>query len=686
MAERTIGDEPTGDVNDIIAHSLLQYVEAALGREGLEQLVERLPGTTDVADLTRGSRWWPAREFDELADAAREITGEPELGRRVGEQALRGILGGPLADLLRSNETTEAACAVMADYSTKVVKGRTITVVESSDRHVLLEGRFTEDGTPNAFSCGFTAGYFASLPILFDNLGTCVETSCQIRGDDRCVFRVAWRPDPSRVEVTEDDGVFLRGSSALAELENHHLMAARLVESHQIDEVLDRVVASVSGTLGAPQYVLAVRLDDGAGRRVHQVGFEGDGAEVLADMLDAGETLGDDCMVVEVRHGDRVFGHLVAVFLPGTTRAPIDHRMLSSYARFAGAAIQIVEALDAARRDRDTASAMLELASALAESTGHESVIDNLCAALPGATDCDVGTVWITDPDTGEVVLTRAMDRAGNLLEVPEPPDRFDPEDFPIPGGVLLEPTLVALDQPAIRELFGNDISERYADSALVPIGPRGHLLAVAGATFERPLSEAERAGIGLRLRGLADQAVIAFENAKLLEQMRHQALHDDLTGLPKRTLAEDRCRQALARRERTDEEIALLFVDVDDFKDVNDTHGHALGDDLLRAVAERLTGALRTSDTCARVGGDEFVVILTSPAGAGGGREVAERLTRSFDVPFVLDGREIRVTASIGIAWAGPDVDTFDELVARADAAMYQAKALGKGRLVASS
>ena len=682
-----MGDEPTGDVNNLIAYSLLRYVELALGPAGLQQLVERLPGTSDVEELTQGSRWWPIEEFTPLVAAAYEITGDIDLGRRVGEQSLRGILGGHLADMLKMSETPDVACWVMAEYSTKMTKGRVITVVESSSDHVVLEGRYTDDAPPNSFSCGFTAGYFSSLPVLFDQLGTCVETACQSRGDDVCRFRVAWRPDPSRTEVAEDrDGdVFARGSTALEELENHHRMAARLVESHEIDDVLDRVVNSVSGSVGAPQYVLAVRLDDGEGRRVHQVGFEADGAEVLADMLDAGEPLGDDCLVVEVRHDDRLFGHLVAVFLPEANPSALDTRMLRSYARFAAAAIQIVEALGAARRDRDTAQAMLDLAAALAESSGVPSVVANLCAALPAATGCDVGTVWLADEETGRVVLVEATDTDGRPLPIDEPPASFDPEDLPIPGGALTKPVLLDVTQPAVREMFG-EVADAFAESAMVPIGPRGSVAAVAVATFVTPLAGAARSGIGERLRGLADQALIAFENARLIEAMRHQALHDDLTGLPKRVLADDRCRQALARRERTGEEVALLFIDVDDFKAINDTYGHAAGDELLRAVGERLSGELRASDTCARVGGDEFVVILTGPAGTAGGAEVAERLTRSLDQPFQLGDRTVTVTASIGIAWADEQVVSFDQLVARADAAMYDAKAQGKARLVIST
>ncbi len=686
MSESTLGEEPTGDVNDVIANALLNYVDAAMGRDGLQQLVDAMPDATTVAELVRGSRWWPAEEFQLLTATAAQITGNPHIGEKAGEQSLRNILGGPHADMLRTAGSTEAACAIMADYSTRVTKGRVLTVVESSPSHVVIEGVFTDGAEANAFACDFSTGYFGSIPLLFDELGTCIEITCQTRGDDKCRYRVAWRPDPRRAIPASDDDqrLVVGGASTMEELERTHRIAASLVESHEIDETLERMVNSVSGAVGAPQYLLAVRLDDGAGRRVHQVGFDGDGAEVVADMIDAGEELGENYLVVEVRHGERVFGHLVAVFLAQARSTPYDKRMLRSYASFAAAAIQIVEAVDAARRDRDTATAMLGLATALAETVGVESVVDSLCAALPTATGCGIGTVWLADPATGELVLTAATDRTGNQIPVEEPA-RIDPNSLPGVREPLVGPTVVDLDHPDHRATFGGGDDFPFVEAALVPIGPIGSPIAMAGAIFERHLTPAENRDIGDRLRGLASQATVAFENARLIEATRHQALHDDLTGLPKRALAEDRGRQALARRQRTGEEVALLFIDVDDFKVVNDTHGHATGDALLRSVAARLDAELRSSDTCARVGGDEFVVILTSPAGTSGGAEVAQRLIESLDAPFSVGDHTIEVTASIGIAWAGPGAETFDELVARADGAMYEAKAQGKARLVQS-
>jgi diguanylate cyclase (GGDEF)-like protein len=162
-------------------------------------------------------------------------------------------------------------------------------------------------------------------------------------------------------------------------------------------------------------------------------------------------------------------------------------------------------------------------------------------------------------------------------------------------------------------------------------------------------------------------------------DELRHQALHDALTGLPNRELIMDRIEQLLARSRRNGVEGAALFVDLDEFKNVNDTLGHEAGDQLLRAVGARLTTSLREVDTIGRMGGDEFVILLD-----GGSRElapdlVAERLLEVMRQPFELDSAPapITVTTSIGIASGGRQ--TAGELLRNADVALYQAKAAGR-------
>ncbi len=175
-------------------------------------------------------------------------------------------------------------------------------------------------------------------------------------------------------------------------------------------------------------------------------------------------------------------------------------------------------------------------------------------------------------------------------------------------------------------------------------------------------------------------------ERKHLEDQLRHQALHDPLTSLPNRVLFVDRLSHALVRR-TGDTGVAVLFIDLDDFKAINDTLGHAAGDTLLSMVADRLSHVLRAGDTAARLGGDEFAFLLEGAAPRQA-EEVAARLLAALAEPFDLDGRRATLTASVGVAaragFVSPAAapETADELLRDADTAMYAAKSLGKGRV----
>ena len=173
-----------------------------------------------------------------------------------------------------------------------------------------------------------------------------------------------------------------------------------------------------------------------------------------------------------------------------------------------------------------------------------------------------------------------------------------------------------------------------------------------------------------------------AADHRRSVQRFQHGALHDALTGLPNRTLFIDRLEQSLrrARRRGPDSGAAVLFLDLDRFKVVNDSLGHQVGDQLLQAVALRLDAALRPGDTVARMGGDEFTVLLEDVTDAREATTVAERVLATLADPFEIAGRELFVSSSIGIALGGPDVDP-EELIRDADVAMYRAKAEGKAR-----
>jgi diguanylate cyclase (GGDEF)-like protein len=159
-----------------------------------------------------------------------------------------------------------------------------------------------------------------------------------------------------------------------------------------------------------------------------------------------------------------------------------------------------------------------------------------------------------------------------------------------------------------------------------------------------------------------------------------HLALHDALTGLPNRRLLEDRMTNMLERSERNNSRAAILMVDLDGFKQINDTYGHAAGDEFLREVALRLGKVVRRADTLARSGGDEFTVLVSDILQPDGAEILAQKLLKELDRPIALRQFQLRVSGSIGIAVYPDDGETAESLCARADADMYRAKRESKG------
>ncbi len=158
-------------------------------------------------------------------------------------------------------------------------------------------------------------------------------------------------------------------------------------------------------------------------------------------------------------------------------------------------------------------------------------------------------------------------------------------------------------------------------------------------------------------------------------EAVRFLALHDSLTRLPNRHLLMERLEQALALAQRNGQPLALLFIDLNGFKQVNDTHGHAVGDRLLQAVADRLQALLRDSDTLARMGGDEFVVLMPEVTGEAGAERLMARINAALQPPFDIDGRRLHSSASVGCALFPEQGTSAGDLLRDADRQMYRAK-----------
>jgi diguanylate cyclase (GGDEF)-like protein/PAS domain S-box-containing protein len=261
--------------------------------------------------------------------------------------------------------------------------------------------------------------------------------------------------------------------------------------------------------------------------------------------------------------------------------------------------------------------------------------------------------------------------------------------------------TVRAHESPAIERVLGRQPGERLETSAFDWIDPDDVELAlnIFADILDKPgvhppiefrvphadgswrylehtvsnlLDDPDVRGIVVASRDITDRKALE-------EQLRHQAFHDSLTGLPNRALFMDRLEHALTRTSRHKEAVAVLFLDLNNFKLINDSLGHEVGDQLLIGVAERLKACVRTEDTVARLGGDEFTILLEDVTDERDATHTAWRITEELKAPFMLGGREVFTTSSIGIALRTSGKDRPEDLLRYADMAMYQAKNEGQ-------
>ncbi|MCE7010756.1 EAL domain-containing protein [Kibdelosporangium philippinense] len=240
--------------------------------------------------------------------------------------------------------------------------------------------------------------------------------------------------------------------------------------------------------------------------------------------------------------------------------------------------------------------------------------------------------------------------------------DVSHPDDYAI-GGAAVAAMKAGSNEPfhGVKRYFHSDGRIVWGQVTVSPVRPDGSNAPVYLVTQIEDITERREA------------------EARLV----HQALHDSLTGLPNRALLMDRLKQVLARADRHPTLTAVMFIDLDGFKDINDSLGHDIGDQVLREISARISAQVRPSDTVARLGGDEFVVLCSDLQSEPSVVEISERLTAAVGKPVVLPGYEVEVevTASIGIALSDNDLLTPEDMLRNADAAMYGAKTQGKNR-----
>ena len=451
--------------------------------------------------------------------------------------------------------------------------------------------------------------------------------------------------------------------------------------SDDVDTALERIIARAAEAVLAPAYLLAVERPGGGAPLVHSAGLEPDDVPALAAALLAGDELGAHAVVVEVASARRSHGRLAALYPTGDGVMGDEATLLAAYAGHAAAALDLIIALEGARQEAERAGALLSLAHELSAATDSAAVTAVVSEALPRIVGCTSAGILMWDAATGSLQSHSSVGLSEEGTELLQT-TMLRAEDVPELVGMLTdrEPRIIrsATSSPALRELLRG---VGTADVVAVPLLADTHFLGVATAGWgvgEAP--ERLDGDVLARLRGVGDQATTALQKARLLATVRHQATHDPLTGLPNRTLFLERL-ESLLPEAAEGAHLGVLFCDLDRFKQVNDTLGHAAGDELLRQVAARLRAAIRPADTVGRLSGDEFAMILPGLVEPADARSLADRVAACFAEPFRLDGTEVSVGTSVGVAVHDPASDrTAEQLLREADAAMYRHKERGRG------
>lgn len=310
-----------------------------------------------------------------------------------------------------------------------------------------------------------------------------------------------------------------------------------------------------------------------------------------------------------------------------------------------------------------------------------EEVSVRVVEATMFITGAEETSLYLFDEATHRLELTAFRGAADKPAEVPR-----QAADDSVVRQVLSTGKVAMIQAP--RSLKTHPLQARLAVPLKVGDRTIGVLQAFSEEAME-PFTDNDR----YLLSALADHAAIAIENARLYEAARSElverkraeetirrlAYHDALTGLPNRALFNDRLGVALAQARRKQQKLAVMLMDLDHFKIVNDELGHTAGDQLLQAVGERLTSLLRESDTVCRMGGDEFLLLLSDMAKVEYAGAAAARILEIIRKPFVLEEQGLRITTSLGIAIYPDDGEDADTLIKNADAAMYRAKEKGR-------
>jgi diguanylate cyclase (GGDEF)-like protein len=654
---------------------LIAYLRDRAPAGALDEVLAIAGETRSVEQIMDAGVWSSYGQFRRLLEATSHVLG-PEALDAAGRQAANVADYPGAADMILSFGSPGVALAELGKISSGFAPILEWESTQTGPAECTATLRLKDGYEPFPEFCQFSLALLPALPRLFGYRSTfTTDESCQCHGADACVRRVRWEEPDEQERLTEQERY--HAQLAEAHLEGLQTTLKDLVFGQGIDYVLPRIVAATARAVQASSFVLAV-VDPTTGKRhIYCDGIDPQVAAPYVDLENSQVNLDPNVLAVTVSSDRCNYGHLVAIRASDGQFYPQDVSSLEAYSKLAAVALDSASTVDDARRQAATATALLDLSNSLAHAKGVEDLAERLVQAVPLVIDCDRAIVTLVD-ETGATarhagLIGYDVETKGRLraltVSVPEPGLRTEGLSFQAKSGGDFDPTA------AVRRDSGSLLIARF------PIRLDDEFLGwVSVDVTERPERLQSSAELESRLRGLAGQAAIAITNVRLLSKIRHQALHDHLTGLPNRLLIMDRAEQMLAGAKRRSTDIALMFIDLDGFKDVNDTLGHQVGDEILKAVADRFRTVIRKTDTVGRLGGDEFVVLTECARRSASPEALADRLLKSLSQPFDLGGDgtgPISISASIGIAIGRRE--SVEELLRDSDTALYAAKASGK-------
>jgi diguanylate cyclase (GGDEF)-like protein len=664
---------------------LLRLVRTEGGEPAVAQLLERAAVKREPSYLENVDNWISLAEATSMLEAGVRQTGDPLFARRVGENTLRQHAGTQVATVLRSLGSTEAILQAIAQSAARLSAVTKMEALEAAPGRGVVRACAREGFTRRRLHCDWTTGLLAGLPILFGlPLARVEESECQTRGDEQCRYTVTWDAERAAAAADPQQRVTAMEAQLVAmseRLQSSYATASDLVSTDDLDTVLRRIVERAANAVRAPGHILAVRTAPDAELQIYTHGIdEGEAQEIARNALARGVPAGESTLVVEVTSARRQYGQLIARYPGEVEFFAQEEELLRLYAKHAAAVLDMSMALQESARRHDQVSSLLSLSEALAQAATSEEVAERLTVAVPEVIDCDRVGVWLFDYFEQSLSHLagsgRAPEQTAALREL-----TISTSDTPHLGEMIARPDPQFFGEeakdPFMRQLMA---SLEVVSLAVVPMVARDIFLGVLTVSVtERPERLRCDSELLERLTGVAALAATAIQNGQLLDKLRHKASHDELTGLLNRVGFRHHVDRILETVQPGQGQMGLLFVDLDDFKRVNDAYGHDAGDELIRKAAHRLEAIARSGDGVARLGGDEFAIILGDVREDDQVRAAEARVRAAFIEPFALGDVAISVGASVGGGvWPG-DGGTVAELARHADAAMYADKARGR-------